>query len=77
MAKCKFCNTNIVWMQEGRKKVPVEIDGIKHQCEEFKNSVGSARKVELNEIDPDILAQYQNSIKDSIEAKKAKNPKKK
>ncbi len=66
MAKCKFCNTDIVWMQEGRKKVPVEVDGVKHQCEEFKNSVGSARKVELSDIDPEVLKQYQSSIKKSI-----------
>lgn len=70
MAKCKFCNADIVWMQEGRKKVPVEVDGIRHQCEEFKNSVGSARKVELNDIDPELLKQYQNSIKESINKKK-------
>jgi len=62
MAKCKFCNTEIVWMQEGRKKIPVEVDGIKHECDEYKNSVRSARKVDLNEIDPDILKQYQDSI---------------
>ena len=62
MAKCKFCNTEIVWMQEGRKKIPVEVDGIKHECDEYKNSVRSARKVDLNEIDPEILKQYQDSI---------------
>jgi len=49
-------------MQEGRKKIPVEVDGIKHECDEYKNSVRSARKVDLNEIDPDILKQYQDSI---------------
>ncbi|MCT4642935.1 MAG: hypothetical protein N4A33_11655 [Bacteriovoracaceae bacterium] len=62
MAKCKFCGTEIMWMQEGRKKVPVEMDGAKHECEEYKRTVKSARKIELNEIDPDILKQYQDAI---------------
>lgn len=62
MARCKYCSKEIVWMQEGRKKIPVEVDGIKHECEEYKNSVRSARKVDLSEIDPEILKQYQDSI---------------
>jgi len=70
MAKCKFCNAEIIWMQEGRKKVPVNVDGTRHECDEFKNSVGSGRKIELNDIDPEILKQYQNSIKESINKNK-------
>jgi hypothetical protein len=72
MAKCKYCSKDIVWMQEGRKKVPVEIDGIKHECDEFKNSVKSARSVEITDVDPDILAQYQANLKASLAKKKPK-----
>lgn len=62
MAYCKFCNKEITWLQEGRKKVPVEGDGSVHECEEYKNSRKSIRKVELNEVDPDILKQYEQAI---------------
>jgi very-short-patch-repair endonuclease len=62
MARCKFCGKEIVWMQEGRKKVPVEVDGIKHECEAFKKSRDSLRKVDLNTIDPDVLKQYQDAM---------------
>ena len=72
MAKCKYCSKEIVWMQEGRKKVPVEVDGVKHECDEFKNSVKSARKVEINDIDPEILAQYQANLQASMAKKKKK-----
>jgi hypothetical protein len=62
MAYCKFCNKEITWLQEGRKKVPVEGDGSVHECEEYKSSRKSIRKVELNEVDPDILKQYEQAI---------------
>lgn len=63
-------------MQEGRKKVPVEVDGVKHECDEFKNSVKSARAVEINDIDPDILAQYQANLNASLAKKKKSDSKK-
>lgn len=62
MARCKFCGKEIVWMQDGRKKVPVEVDGAKHECEAFKKSRDSLRSVDLNSIDPEILKQYQANI---------------
>ncbi len=70
MARCKFCGKEIVWMQEGRKKVPVEVDGIKHECEAFRNSRDSLRKVELDTIDPEVLKQYQENMKNLKKKKK-------
>lgn len=62
MAFCKFCNKEITWLQEGRKKVPVESDGTTHRCEQFMNSTKSIKKVDVSEIDPEILKQYEQSI---------------
>ena len=71
MARCKYCGKDIIWLQEGKKKVPVENDGIKHECDEFKNSTNSLKTVELNHIDPEILKQYQANM-DSDKGKRKK-----
>lgn len=70
MAKCKYCGKNVTWMQEGRKKVPVEDDGGKHECDEYKKSVGSLRAIDPSAIDPEILKQYQENMKNSKTYKK-------
>lgn len=62
MANCKFCGKKIVWLKEGRKNIPVEEDGTKHECEEFKNARDSARTVDVSTIDPEILKQYEQGI---------------
>lgn len=62
MARCKYCNKEVTWLQEGRKKVPVENDGAKHECEEYKKSKNSLKAVDLGSIDPEILKQYQENI---------------
>lgn len=62
MARCKYCSKEIVWLPEGRKKVPVENDGTKHECEEYIKSKNSLKAVDLGMIDPEILAQYQANI---------------
>lgn len=64
MARCKFCNKEITWMKEGRKNVPVESDGTSHMCEEMINSRKSTKSVNLTDIDPDILKQYEQAIND-------------
>lgn len=68
MARCKYCGKEVTWLQEGRKKVPVEGDGAKHECEEYKKSRNSLKTVDLNAIDPEILKQYQANM----DAKKKK-----
>ncbi len=73
MAKCRFCNKEITWMKDGRKNVPVESDGTTHKCDEMVNSRNSYRTVEVKEIDPELLKQYEQAIND----KAAKHPPKK
>lgn len=62
MAKCKFCNKEIVWMKEGRKNVPVEVDGAKHECEIFLNSKKSTKTIERTALSPEEIAKYEAAI---------------
>ncbi|MAE59352.1 MAG: hypothetical protein CME69_10755 [Halobacteriovorax sp.] len=73
MSKCRFCNKEITWMKDGRKNVPVEHDGAVHRCEEMINSRKSFKKVAVNELDPELIKQYEQAIND----KAAKTKKKK
>lgn len=66
MATCKYCGKNVTWMKQGRKNVPVEDEGSIHECEEYKNTRRSARKVDPSEIDPEILKQYQENMKNKL-----------
>ncbi len=70
MANCRYCGKEIIWMQEGRKKIPVENDGIKHECDEYKRTQSSARTLKPSEIDPEILKQYQENMKKATNKKK-------
>jgi len=69
MANCKYCGKEITWMKEGRKNVPVENDGVAHECENFKKARNSYRKMEPSEIDPDILKQYQEQMNNAVKKK--------
>ena len=62
MATCKYCGKEITWLQEGRKRVPIEGDGTIHECEEYKKARNSFKKIEVKEIDPDILKQYEDAM---------------
>jgi hypothetical protein len=66
MSKCKYCGTEIVWMKDGRKNVPVEVDGAKHECEEFKNTARSYKELKPTDIDPEVLKQYQENMKKKL-----------
>lgn len=72
MARCRYCGKEITWMKDGRKNVPVEHDGGLHKCEEAVNARKSFRKVEVTELDPELVKQYEQAIND-----KAKNAPKK
>ena len=63
MAFCKYCGKEIMWLKEGRKNVPVENDGGEHKCEQFSKMRNSIKKIQPNEVDPDILKQYQENLK--------------
>ncbi len=62
MAKCKYCGKNVTWVKEGRKNVPVEDDGGVHNCENFANSRNSIRTIKPDELDPDIIKQYEENM---------------
>ena len=62
MARCKFCGSEITWMKEGRKNVPVNGDGSVHRCEEMMKSMKSIKTVDLSTIDPDVIAQYEKEM---------------
>ena len=73
MANCKFCGTEVTWVKEGRKNVPVENDGAKHECSQFKNSRDSIRKLAPTDIDPEILKQYQENMNKELAKKNKKS----
>lgn len=62
MANCKYCGKEIIWMQDGRKKVPVEVDGAQHECDAYKKSRDSLKTIDPSSLDPEILKQYQANI---------------
>ena len=59
MPNCKFCGKEIVWMKEGRKNIPVELDGIKHECEEFKRTVKSVKTLAPSDISAEDIARLE------------------
>ena len=70
MSKCKYCNTDITWLKEGRKSVPVESDGAKHECENFTKARNSLKSMKPTDLDPDILKQYQENMNNALKKKK-------
>lgn len=69
MSRCRYCNQEITWLKEGRKNIPVEGDGSKHECEHYKNARKSYRKLTPDDIDPEILKQYQESMNKMVKKK--------
>ena len=62
MALCKYCGIEITWLKSGKKYTPIESDGSVHECENFKNSRKTLKKVGLNDISPEELAKYEENI---------------
>lgn len=75
MPSCKFCGKEIHWLKEGRKNVPVEVDGAKHECEEGKKAFKSARNVSVTSLSPEEIAKYEQAINEANAKKKAKEKK--
>lgn len=69
MSKCRYCGTEITWMKEGRKNIPVENDGAKHECEAFKSARNSLKKMKPTDLDPEILKQYQDQMNKAAKKK--------
>jgi hypothetical protein len=62
MAYCRYCGKEITWLKDGRKSIPVESDGAKHECEEFMNSRKSLKKMDRGNLDPELIKQYEEAI---------------
>jgi len=62
MAHCRYCGKEITWLKEGRRSIPVEGDGGKHECEEYANSKNSLRKMDRSNLDPEIIRQYEEAL---------------
>tara|TARA_B100000925_G_scaffold291251_1_gene278675 strand:+ start:3259 stop:3462 length:204 start_codon:yes stop_codon:yes gene_type:complete len=62
MANCKYCGKEISWLKDGRKYLPLESDGSTHECENYKNSRSSAKKVSISDISPEEIAKYEQNI---------------
>ena len=62
MASCKYCGTEITWMKEGRKNIPVQTDGVIHTCENYQKARNSYREINPNEIDPELKKLYESRI---------------
>lgn len=70
MARCKFCNKEITWLRDGRRSKPIDGDGGVHSCDEMKDSMKSIKKYEVNDIDPDLLKQYESAINNKVNSTK-------
>ncbi|MDA9189697.1 hypothetical protein N9O57_01820 [bacterium] len=62
MSNCKFCGDTIVWMPEGRKKIPLNQDGMPHECENFKKARKSFKEMDRDELNADLIKQYERGI---------------
>lgn len=75
MARCKYCQTEVTWMKEGRKNVPVEADGGVHKCEQMLKMRSSLKNLQPTTLSPEEIAKYEQGMNDN--AAKKKNSKKK
>jgi len=62
MAVCKFCGKEIVWVKEGRRNRPVEVDGALHSCEEMKKSMGSIKTITPSSLTKEEIEKYEQGI---------------
>jgi len=62
MAKCKFCNKEIVWTKEGRKNVPINDDGSTHRCDEMKKTIDSTKSIIRSDLSQDEISKYEQAI---------------
>ena len=62
MPNCKFCGKSITWVTGGRKNIPMEDDGNIHECDEFKKSQKSLKKMSRTTLSPEEIARYEQRI---------------
>ena len=69
MARCRFCQKEIIWIKEGRKNIPVEADGSIHQCEEMKKTVASLKTLSPSSLSPEEIKKYEEQINQKLKKK--------
>ncbi len=67
MAKCKYCQSEITWIKEGYKNIPIESDGGVHECSERKNALESYKKLSVQNISPEDIQKYEQRINQKVE----------
>ena len=67
MAQCKYCQKEISWLRTGQKSIPIENDGLIHQCKEFKEAKKSVKKLSPNHLSPEEIARYEKAMNESAD----------
>ena len=67
MAQCKYCQKEISWFRTSRKSIPIENDGLIHQCKEFKEAKKNVKKLSPNNLSQEEIARYEKSMNESAE----------
>ncbi len=49
-------------MKDGRKNRPIDSDGGIHSCDEMKKTINSTKSLNVTDLDPEILRQYELNI---------------
>jgi len=70
MARCKFCQKEIMWTKEGRKNVPVEGDGTVHRCENMISARNSLVQMERGSLSQDEIKKYEEAMNNQINKSK-------
>ena len=66
ITQCKYCQKEIRF----NLKTPYNNDGKIHECDEYKESRRNA-KIDISEVDPELLAQYETGMNESVKSKKS------
>ncbi|MEC7277892.1 MAG: hypothetical protein VXV96_16335 [Bdellovibrionota bacterium] len=69
MAKCKYCQTEVTWMKDGRKNVPVEGDGGIHKCEQMLKMRSSLKTIQPTSLSPEEIAKYEQAMNEKTKKK--------
>ncbi len=69
MAKCKYCQTEVTWMKDGRKNVPVESDGGIHKCEQMLKMRSSLKTIQPTSLSPEEIAKYEQAMNEKTKKK--------
>ena len=69
MAKCKYCQTEVTWLKDGRKNVPVEGDGGIHKCEQMLKMRSSLKTIQPTSLSPEEIAKYEQAMNEKTKKK--------